>query len=337
MKSNRRLSLLGLLAVITTIPCLAQPIFAADDIFLAVGHGGHRMTSRDGWTWENHVEWGKPGHDQNDLNVAENFQGAFYVGGGYSYARLTATRDGKTWSEGRIPGGSPIFGLEVVDDELFAVGLRGDIHKTRDGEHWQLVGRAEMPTKTHWIRGTAYGNGLIVGSGDFGPALVCDPGTGKIAVTQMAGQNDKNATWRRVAFGNGRFVVGGQAGLLATTRDGRIWENNVTVPERGDVYCIAWTGREFVAVTRVGAFLSTDGLTWKSTDVKWPRQVRRVGEWLYGYGWPPSNFSRSTDGSNWELVPNPRGWQGKAYALGSLAGGPPPKLPEPPPAIVEKK
>jgi hypothetical protein len=300
----------------------------SDDVILAVGHGGHRMTSRDGWTWENHVEWGKPGHDQNDLNVAANFQGAFFVGGGYSYARLTATRDGKTWSEGRIPGGSPLFGLEVSGDELFAIGLRGDVHKTRDGERWELVGRADMPTKTHWIRGTALGNGLIVGSGDYGPALVCDPATGAIAVTQMAGQTDKNATWRRVAFGNGRFVVGGQAGLLATTCDGKTWEKNQTVPERGDVYCVEWTGRDFIAITSNGVLRSPDGLTWDLTDAKLPRQIRRVGSWLYGYGWPPSKFSRSTDGgATWELVPNPREWQGKAFAGGPLAGGPPPQLP----------
>jgi hypothetical protein len=285
------------------------------------------MTSRDGWTWENHVEWGTPGHDQNDLNVAASFRGAFFVGGGYSYARLTASCDGQRWSEGRIPGGSPVFGLEVVGDELFAICLRGDVHKTHDGEHWQLVGRAEMPTKTHWIRGTACGNGLIVGSGDYGPALVCNPATGNITVTQMAGQIDKNATWRRVAFGNGRFIVGGQAGLLATTRDGRVWENNVTFPDRGDIYCVEWTGREFIAVTSSGALLSADGLTWNSTEDKWPRQVRRVGDWLYGYGWPPSKFSRSADGQVWELVPNPRQWQAKVYAVGRLVGGPPPKLP----------
>jgi len=31
----------------------------------------------------------KPGHNQDDLNVAASFQGAFYVGGGYFSGRLT--------------------------------------------------------------------------------------------------------------------------------------------------------------------------------------------------------------------------------------------------------
>lgn len=217
---------------------LTTKVQADDTVYIAVGHGGHRMTSRDGLAWENHVEWVKPGHDQNDLNVAACFNDALFVGGGYSYARLTATRDGKTCSEGRIPGGSPVFGLEVGGEMLYAVCLRGDVFKTTDGEQWELVGRADIPTKTHWIRGTTFGNGLIVGSGDFGPALVCDPETGKLSVTQMAGQSDENATWHRVAFGNGTFVVGGQAGLLAVTRDGKSWLNNETVAERGDTQCV---------------------------------------------------------------------------------------------------
>ena len=324
--------LLGTILLASTTALHAAETTTAQAVYLAVGHGGHRMISHDGWIWTNHAEWGKPGHDQNDLNVAANFRGAFFVGGGYSYARLTATRDGKTWSEGRIPGGSPIFGLEVVGDSLYAVCLRGEVFKTSDGERWELVSRAEMPTKTHWIRSSAFGNGLIVGSGDFGPALVCDPSTGTTTVTQMAGQVDKNATWRRVAFGNGIFVIGGQAGLLAATRDGKVWQNNETVPERGDVYCVEWTGKEFLAVTSTGAFASDDGLMWKARDGKLPKQIRRVGPWLYGYGWPPSKFSRSRDGSNWDLVPNAKEWQAKAFALGPISGGPPPQLPADPKA-----
>ncbi len=315
----------------------AEDPAASKPWILAVGHGGHRMVSRDGLSWQHHVAWGQPAHDQNDLNAAVNFRGAFFVGGGYSYARLTATCDGQKWSEGRIPGGSPIFGLEVVGDTLYAICLRGEVFKTADGAEWELVGRGEMPTKTHWIRGTAVGNGLIVGSGDYGPALVCDPATGKITVTQMAGQTDKNATWRRVAFGNGTFVVGGQAGLLAATADGQTWHNNHTVPERGDVMCVEWTGKQFLAVTTQGVYASADGRTWQSREGKTPRQIRRVGDWLYGYSWPPSNFSRSRDGVTWEPIENPQQWQAKAFAVGPLSGGQPPALPPDPKASSAPK
>src|SRR3954467_9452986 len=98
---------------------------SAEDYWLAVGHGGQRMLSSDGKTWTQVGSWSKPAHNQDDLNVAANFKGAFYVGGGYFSGRLTATRDGKTWNDGVIPGSAPIFGLEVLGDALFAMDLRG--------------------------------------------------------------------------------------------------------------------------------------------------------------------------------------------------------------------
>lgn len=42
----------------------------ADELYLGVGAGGHRMFSKDGLAWEKHAAWGEPKHDQNDLNAA---------------------------------------------------------------------------------------------------------------------------------------------------------------------------------------------------------------------------------------------------------------------------
>ncbi len=317
------------LLVCALVAPAADPAPKKNEWYLAVGHGGHRMLSRDGKAWEKHASWGEPKHDQNDLNVAANFKGAFYAGGGYFSGRLTATRDGEKWSDGVLPASSPIFGLEVLDSVLYAVDLRGAVFKTVDGEKWELVARAEMPSKTHWIRGTAQGNGLIVGSGDFGPVTVFDPKTGKIAVTQMAGQVDKNPGIRRVAFGNGVFVVGGQSGLLAVSKDGKDWTNNATNADRGDVSCVEFTGTEFLVTFPKGSLRSKDGKMWTKVEGTVPRQVRRVNGWLYGYG-SPSKFSRSQDGERWDAIPNEKEWQAKAYTFGVLAGGEPPNVPQPP-------
>jgi hypothetical protein len=318
-----------LLWALAAITLHAASLSNAAETYLVVGAGGQRMFASDGLAWEKHISWGIPGHDQNDLNVATFFKGAAFVGGGYSTARLTATRDGVTWSEGALPGGGPVFGLEPLGDTLYAVTIRGFIYKTTDGENFTPVGEAQMPTKTHWIRSTAAGNGIIVGSGDFGPALAFDPKTGKITITQMAGQTEKKATLRRVAFGGGMFVVGGQDGLLAASKDGVTWQNNEAHPERGDIASVVWTGKQFVASSANGTLVSSDGVTWQTSAEKVPRVLQRAGAWIYGWSWPPYQIQRSKDGLRWEPVPNEKKHGAHNIAFGDLAGtGAPPKLPQ---------
>lgn len=336
---------------------LASPAAETKPLWLAVGHGGHRQLSLDGKTWEQVASWSKPAHNQDDLNVAAYFKGAFYVGGGYFSGRMTATRDGKNWSDGVLPGSSPIFGLEVMDDALFAMDLRGKVFKTIDGNQWKLVATPVMPAPTevmkklaqerlktttvtdaqaqgHWIRGTAQGNGLILGSGDYGPVVAFDPKTNEIVVTKMAGQDDKNPGPNRVAFGNGLFVVIGQKGLIATTKDGKTWKNNKTNEERGDIQCVVFTGKEFVITLNEPKTKkrlvqrSLDGEQWETVAWNVPSQVRYINGWLYKSSYTPTQLVRSQDGGKtWEAIKVDENWHFKNYAYGVLSGGEPPLIP----------
>jgi len=317
------------LAVVVFAPPALCP--ADEGMFIAVGAGGQRMLSRDGLKWENHTSWGEPKHDQNDLNVVTTFRGIVIAGGGYYSGRITATRDGMTWSDGVVPKSSPIFGVETLGDTLYLVMLHGEVFATHDGENYRLVATAKMPTRTHWTRSSANGNGLIGGSGDFGPAMVFDPKTKEIIVTQMVGQTIKNAGFKRVAFGNGVFVVGGQDGLLAHSRDGKTWGNNSTVPERGDVTAVVWAGDHFLAsTTKYGALVSKDGANWEKQPQAVPRVLFQTGDWVYGVS-SSTKLQRSHDGVKWERVPNERDFHVKHVAFGRMAGsGSPPQLPRDP-------
>jgi hypothetical protein len=355
-------SLRVLAAFVVTTIFLSSAAPGAENTWLAVGHGGQRMLSADGKTWSQVGSWSKPGHNQDDLNVAVNFKGAFYVGGGYFSGRLTATRDGKHWSDGVIPGSSPLFGLEVLGDSLFAMDLRGKVFKTVDGEKWELVATPKMPPPTeimwaaakktakdrgrdekavtesqaqgHWIRCTGQGNGLILGSGDYGPVVAFDPQTNSTTVTKMAGQDTKNPGPKRVAFGNGVFVVVGEKGLIARTADGKTWENNHTRDDVGEVQCVEFNGREFllthadVKTKAAKVMKSVDGSSWEAVDWPVPRQFRFVNGVLFSSSYPPTKLARSVDGGkNWEALANDEGWHFKAYAFGPLVGGPPPQVP----------
>jgi hypothetical protein len=293
------------------------------------------MLSHDGFNWEKHQELGPAGHDQNDMNVATCFQGIAIVGGGYYTGRIMATRDGQTWSDGELPRGtlsnrssSPIFGLESIGDTLYLITLRGQVYATHDAKSYEEVAFAKMPTRRHWIRESVQGNGLVVASGDFGPALVFNPKTSEITVTQMAGQVEKLAGFKRVAFGNGVFVVGGQDGLIAMTRSGEEWHNNSVFPERGHVYSVVWTGDHFLAsTTKHGAMVSQDGLSWKRKPQQVPRRIVRAGEWLFGWN-RRTELSRSRNGVDWEQLPNEREYTVLSVGYGKITGqGDPPKLP----------
>lgn len=352
-------------ASIVTVACISPVARADENFWLAVGHGGQRMLSTDGKAWTQVGSWSTPGHNQDDLNVAASFKGAFYVGGGYFSGRLTATRDGKNWSDGVIPGSSPLFGLDVMGDALFAMDLRGKIFKTTDGEKWDLVATPKMPPPTeimwaaarklaqdrgkdeksvtesqaqgHWIRGTAQGNGLIVGSGDYGPVVTFNPQTNEVTVTKMAGQDNKNPGPKRVAFGNGVFVVIGEKGLIARTKDGKTWENNRNRDDVGDAQCVEHNGKEFLlnstdAKSKTSKTMkSADGLVWETIDWPVPRQIRFINGVLYSSSYPPTKLARSLDGGKtWEPLANQEGWHFKAYAYGPLGGGPPPDVPPAP-------
>src|SRR6185295_2540359 len=175
------------------------------------------------------------------------------------------------------------------------------------------------------------------GSGDYGPVVAFDPKTNETTVTKMAGQDTKNPGPKRVAFGNGVFVVVGEKGLIARTKDGKAWENNRNRDDVGDVQCVEFTGKEFVlsstdAKTKTSKMMkSADGVAWEFIDWPVPRQIRLINGVLYSSSYPPTKLARSHDGGKtWEPLANEDGWHFKAYTYGPLAGGPPPKVPPAP-------
>jgi hypothetical protein len=43
--------------------------------------------------------------------------------------------------------------------------------------------------------------------------------------------------------------------------------------ERGDIQCVIWTGKEFLATTKEGGFRSSNGLEWERVTGTLPRQI----------------------------------------------------------------
>ena len=174
------------------------------------------------------------------------------------------------------------------------------------------------------------GNGMIIGAGDFGTLVVICPDQPSIAFRTMAGQDEKKATPRRIAFGGGIFLVGGQNGLLATSRDGVKWQNERTFPDRDDILSAVWSGKQFLAFTQSNVLTSFDGLEWQSrpNDVRL-KYVYATGDRLFGRDHRADKIQVSTDGGNsWTLSSHPENYHLSKVNQGDLAGTePPPNLP----------
>ena len=73
----------------------------ADDtgLFVAVGYGGRRITSRDGAVWENDQRWSDEAKDNDEVlfNVAFGAGRFIAVGGGAQTVHILSTRDGREW------------------------------------------------------------------------------------------------------------------------------------------------------------------------------------------------------------------------------------------------
>jgi hypothetical protein len=146
------------------------------------------------------------------------------------------------------------------------------------------------------------------------------------------GDNMGNATWTAVdvsgifgdrsinaiAYGGGRFVAGGNSGIMATSTDGITWTalDTGTVFEyvlggrtrNYDISAIAYGNNRFVAVGSGGVMAtSTDGTTWSNVDVSRIFGRSFIDAIAYGnnrfvaFG-QGGEIATSTDGTTWSEV-----------------------------------
>lgn len=256
-----------------------------------------------------------------------------YVSVGYG-GRRVSSQDGVTWendTEFVENGGDDdycLFGVAFGKGRFVAVGGAtkiGHVLITRDGKKWRHGEEQKSRVAT-----VAFGNDRFV-AGMGRNFLYSDDGEkwaegGKI-------DYDRGIYFRKSAFGNGVFVMGGDCdvgegkprrGWLASTADG---EKTASF-ESGfpNIHGIAFGGGRFVAV-------GDDGFRASSEDgKKWEYQEHEPGEALWSVAWDGERFLAgggvlytSTDGKTWRK--EPRGspcnilWAGKGLYIGASWGG----------------
>lgn len=276
---------------------------AADaGLFIAVGHNGLRVTSRDGLKWEN-AQVGKEGETYRAIAFGNRRWVAI---GSYGGSNIFAvTQDGTTWKTSIRDAkySKYLLGLKYGDNTF--VGVGGDpgsvgssepfIMRTQDGEAW---GDMERISGKNVLRRLAWGGGRFVGVGDRGR---------RATSTDMKEWADAPAvraidTLVDVAFGNGLFVGVGLNGLRMFSRDGLTWENRQTGEEGEHLNTVVWIGSRFVAIGAGATYSSPDGQSWeRHPNHDAPLAVAYGGGVFVGSSWK-GRLWRSTDAISWQQV-----------------------------------
>ena len=308
------------LALALALPAAAEE---ARGLFVAVGYGGRRMSSRDGRTWENETRWSDVAADDDNVlfNVAFGLGRFVAVGGGAAKGRIVTTRDGKDWKELPILRGR--VATIVFGRGRFIAGHDAELLWSADGEKFEAGEKLDWKGSTH-ARRAAWGDGeagprcVIIGDIDLWEA--------KQRVSWRASTEDGTRYTSRaldtppardVAYGSGHWVVVGPDGLIESSHDGQTWQRRATEPGQ-DFSRVVWTGARFLVSGGKVAWSSADGLAW----AKEPRGIpcslawAREGVFALGFSWG-GNIHATSGFADWKKLPLPPGPSFEAVAFGA--------------------
>jgi hypothetical protein len=271
-------------------------------MFLAVGHNGIRITSKDGETWDNPA-LGKEGEVYRAVAFGN---GRFAVVGTYGGDNIMAsTADGAAWVTGKREAKYAHYFRGVVFANGIFLATGGDpgsvgaakpfVAISQDGAVWE----ENYPIDGKFIlRRLAFGNGAWVGVGDRGRIAASPDGK---AWKDTEGTKPID-TMVDVAFGNGVFVGVGLNGLRRTSKDGSVWSDPTRGNEGEHLNSILFTGKQFVAVGAGATYFSIDGKDWKRMPNNNAPTFATFGLGIYiGTSWR-GRLLRSADAVDWKDV-----------------------------------
>ncbi len=278
-------------------------------LFVAVGYGGRRITSRDGVTWENDQRWSDVAADDDNVlfNIAFGAGRFVAVGGGAKLGRIVTTTDGREWTE--LPPLKGRVATIVFARDRFIAAHDGELLSSRDGLTFT------PGEKLDW-RGSIHARRSVCGDTEAGfrTVVIGDLDLfGEKRRVSWRGATSDGTRWEAraldtppatdVAYGSGHFVVVGPSGLIESSHDGETWTRHETTGHEA-FSRIVWTGERFLVSGAKLAWSSPDGLTWKaeSTGIPCSLAWAREGELALGFSWG-GNLHTSIDFRTWKKQP----------------------------------
>ena len=291
-------------------------------LFVAVGYGGRRITSRDGVVWENDQRWSDEAKDNDDVlfNVAFGAGRFMAVGGGAQTGHILSTRDGREWKslqdvKGRVA--TIAFG-----HGRFVAGHDAELMYSTTGDHFDYGSRLDWKGSVH-ARRSACGDTeagfrfVIIGDVDLWVEKKRVSWRGVTGDGTRWEQTALDAPAARdIAYGAGHFVVVGPGGLLESSHDGQAWERHETDPGENFSH-IVWTGTRFLISGGAAVWSSPDALAWTKQSHAIPCSIAWARDGLLGLGFSwGGNIHLSRNFVEWKKVPVPAGSSLNAVAFG---------------------
>lgn len=283
--------------------------------FVATGLMGTVMVSTDGITWDLHRLGGSSGI------TALSYGNGRYLGIGESNSVWTSV-DAVTWvlQNPQALGNAHLLSigqtsLIFADGAFVAVGQRGLVARSTDGQDWQV---SFAPTEKN-LYSIAFNGERYLAMTTEGDAFVSSDGSTWSTTTSVPATGTTS-----MAFGAGRFVVTSSEGLYSSV-DGTLWTKRIPFESR-TTQGLQFSAAGFLAPAYgfqagfSGYYISTDGETW--TEREFPSEaVRSSMTYADGrfvtVGGPPATIATSLDGLEWTPLGPTRNTSFNAIAAGS--------------------
>jgi hypothetical protein len=296
---------------------LSVPLRAAEpqEIFVAVGYGGRRISSTDGMTWQNDQRWSDEAKDDDNVlfNISYGLGRFIAVGGGASIGHLLSSSDGKTWIE--LPRVKGRVATIAFGNGRFVAGHDAELLYSTDGTTFEKGAKFEVKGSLH-ARRSAFGSGeagprfVIIGDADLSETKTRVAWRGSTEDgARVTSMDVDTPPARDIAYGSGHFVVVGPKGLIESSHDGQSWKRH-EAPEENDFSRVVWTGSRFLVGGGKSAWTSPDGLTWSPESGSIPGTIALAGDLPKPFGIAFSwggNIHVSDDLQTWRKVAVPPG------------------------------
>jgi len=237
--------------------------------YVAVGNpgGGENIlviTSEDGILWTKH-----------DEAFRASLFGISYGGNKHvavgSFGSIATSTDGASWD--KISEGVTQNLKDVIwaGSQYVAVGQVGTIVTSTDGLNWNehslTMADVAPLTLLPELRGIAWNGSRFVAVGTYGVIVTSPDGT--TWTKQVSGQST-SATLNKVIWAGdplNRFIVVGSGGRILTSEDGESWTQRAAGLTSVPLFCISWSGSQFVATGMNVVLTSPDGINWTKYNV----------------------------------------------------------------------